>query len=109
MYVRLNNRSMPTRVLVTDNEYTLSEDKASVLLAGSVDDDGNFVVGPVASKVHALHVQMNPELGSSLQIITPDDGPVELAKPTKSKLPLVEGLFWTHRIFFVRVDLLPQN
>jgi nanoRNase/pAp phosphatase (c-di-AMP/oligoRNAs hydrolase) len=100
---------MPSRILVTNNEYTIAPDKSSVLITGLIDETGNFSTKSVAVKTHALHVQLNPALGNSLQIITPDDGEVTLTKPVKNKLSAVESLDWTHRIFFVRIDLLPPN
>lgn len=115
MYTRLNSRRMPSMVLRTDNEWEIAEDKSCVLIRGDLlsnVDDGTakptgLITSPICTERHAVHVYMNPKLGSGFQIITPDDGPVDLVKPAKNKLSAADDLEWHYKVFIVRVDLPP--
>lgn len=105
MYSRLTSNWLPAKVLKTEMSYTTANDKSCVLIKCEADEDGNLLVGPVATATHAVHVYRNPELGlAPVQIITPDDGPVTLNAPTKAKQKIAGDLDWHYKIFIVRVD-----
>ena len=76
-----------------------------MLMSGQVNEDNQVLVGPITTKTHAVHVLMNPVLGNSFQIITPDDGEVYLGSPTKAKAALMPELDWHYKVFIVRIDL----
>lgn len=106
MYSRLISRSLPGRVLLTENEYEISADKSCVLIKGEV-VDGQLQVGPIATTRHAAQVYRNPALGHSFQIITPDDGPVELnAQITKKRLEEADALAYHYKVFINLVDVI---
>ena len=113
MYSRLNSYNLPMRVIQTENKYVVATDKSCVLLSGEFGEESDdkksdtFSVGPISTKIHAVHVQMNPKLGNSLQIITPDDGTVALTPVSNKKYALAKSLPWQYRVFIVRIDL-PQ-
>ena len=108
MYSRLNSYNLPMRVIQTENKYVVATDKSCVLLSGEFGEEvDTFSVGPISTKIHAVHVQMNPKLGNSLQIITPDDGAVALTPVSNKKYALAKSLPWQYRVFIVRIDL-PQ-
>lgn len=105
MYTRLNSKRLPTMVLRTENEYEIAKDKSCVLIKGQV-EDGKLLVGPIATNRHAVHVYRNPALGQSFDIITPDDGVIELdTKVSKAKIEGAEDLEYHYKVFIVRIDL----
>lgn len=106
MYTRLSSRRLPSLVLQTENTWEVSPDKGSVWLKGEV-VDGEYVIGPISCKTHAVHVVRNPALGPySLEVVTPDDGVYEFKKPAKSKLAILDSLDWHYRLHFVQIDFL---
>ncbi len=108
MYTRLNSRNLPMRVVQTENSYEIAPDKSCLLMSGKFGEESDtFYIGPISTKIHAVHVQMNPKLGNSLQIITPDDGTVALTPVSNKKYALAKSLPWQYRVFIVRIDL-PQ-
>lgn len=108
MYTRLNSTRLPTMVIKTENKYEIAKDKSCVLIKGEI-VDGKLQVGPIATNRHAVHVYRNPALGQSFDIITPDDGLVELdTKITKAKMEGAEELKWHYKVMIVRIDLPPM-
>ena len=108
MYTRLNSKRLPTVVLKTENEYEIANDKSCVLMKGTIGEQG-ILLGPITCSKHAVHVYRNPLLGENFQIITPDDGSVELnTKIAKNKLELAQELDYHFKVFIVRVDLPPE-
>ena len=99
MYTRLIGRRTPSLVITTENEWEISTDKAAVLLRA--DENG----ARLQVSRHAVHVYMNPALGNSFEIITPDDGLVTLRAPSKAKQELMADLEWHYKVFIVRIDL----
>ena len=105
MYSKLLSNRLALDVLDTENYTRISKDKSCLLVNGVIDpEDGSFSVAPVRVKKHAIHVWMNPELGNSIQIITTDDGFINLTRPTKSKAANAETLDWHYKIFITLVD-----
>ena len=106
MFIRLNSDNFPKRYLLTENEYTVCNDKSGVQIKADLDEQGNLVVGPVGIKNHACIISRNPELGIRMpQIVTPDSDLVLLDnKLTKKQAETAAELPWHYRIYFMRID-----
>lgn len=105
MYTRINSRRMPTMVVSTESPWEIAEDKSCILMKAEPDGSGDYTSPKLSTTRHCVHVLSNPALGGKFQIITPDDGSVELPGFAKSKYNLVGDLDWHYKVFIVRVDL----
>jgi len=105
MYTRLNSRRPISMVMDTELEWELAADKSCAVIRLVAEADNTLAGGTITAHRHCLHVYRNPAYGQSLQIITPDDGPVELALPSKTKQRIYEDLDWDYKVFLVRVDM----
>lgn len=110
MFTRLTSRRFPSLVMETENGWSISADMSSVLIQANKQEDGSLDVKPIRAKKHALLVYRNPVLGlAPVQIITENDGLVDLVQPSKKSILGAGELDWHYKIFIVRVSFPDPN